>query len=198
MSLPARFLGDGEVVVVDVRAHGWALVRPIALAAAVVIGAGFAASVRVPLAMAWALVGLVALVVFNLLVRYVRWRSQSLVVTTERVVLRRGVLTRRGSQIPLSEISEVSYSQRLVERLVRVGELRINSAGRDSIEVFAALARPAALQREISRLVVESRSGADERLSLPEQLDRLDDLRRRGVLSAAELDAAKARLLGRR
>ncbi len=198
MPLPARSLGESEAVVVDLRAHGWVLARPIALSAAVVVAAGFAASVRIPLAMAWALVGLVALVLLNLLVRYSRWRAQSLVVTTQRVVLRRGVLVRRGREIPLSQISDVSYRQRVVERLVRAGELRIESAGRDGAEVFVGVPRPAAVQREITRLLAEQRSGTAERLSLPEQLDRLDDLRRRGVLTAAELDAAKARLLGGR
>lgn len=198
MPLPARSLGEGEAVVVDVRAHGWALARPITLAAAVVAGAGFAASVHVPLAVAWALVGLVTLAVVNLLARYARWRARWLMVTTERVILQRGVLARRGREIPLSQISDVSYRQRLLERLVRAGELRIESAGRDSAEVFAGVPRPAAVEREITRLLAERRAGAAERLSLPEQLDRLDDLRRRGVLTAAELDTAKARLLGGR
>lgn len=197
MALPARSLGEGEAVVVDVRAHGWVLTRPIALAAAVVVGSGFAASVRIPLAMAWVLVGLVTLVVVNLLARYLRWRARSLVVTTERVILRRGVLVRRGREIPLSQVSDVSYRQRPLERLFRAGELRIESAGRDSAEVFAGVPRPASVQREITRLLAERRSGVAERLSLPEQLDRLDDLRRRGVLSPAELDSAKARLLRR-
>ncbi|MDA8060825.1 MAG: PH domain-containing protein [Actinomycetota bacterium] len=197
MSLPARSLGDGEVVVVEVGSHGWALLRPVGLAIAVVVGAGFAASVSVARPVAWALVGLVVLAVVNLLARYLRWRARRLVVTTERVVLRSGVLSRSGREIPLSKVTEVSYRQSLPERLVRVGELRIECADRDGAEVFPDVSRPAALQATITRLLTERQAPPGERLSLPEQLDRLDALRQRGVLTAAELDAAKSRLLGR-
>jgi len=40
-------------------------------------------------------------------------------------------------------------------------------------------------------------SGGNRELSIPEQIDRLDDLRRRGVISDAEFQAKKTQLLDR-
>lgn len=197
MPLPARALGEGEEVVVDVRPHGWVLAPPLALATLAVALAGVGAWLQVARPVAWLLVGIVVLALVHLLARYGRWRGTSLVVTTERVVRRSGLVARKGTEIPLTQIADVSYRQRLHERLIRAGDVRIESAGRDGAEVFRAVPHPAAVEREITRLLAGRRDGAGMTLSLPEQLDRLDELRRRGVLSPAEFEASKARLIGR-
>lgn len=181
---------------VDVRPHGWVLAWPLGLAGLAVVIAAVGAWARVPRAAAWVLIGLVAVGLAQLLARYARWRATSLVVTTQRVVRRSGILARRGQEIPLAQIADVSYRQGLFQRLIRAGDVRIEAAGRDDAEVFHAVPRPAAVEREIIRLLAERRAGGGV-LSLPEQLARLDDLRRSGVLSPAEFEASKARLLGR-
>ncbi len=197
MPIPARVLSEGEEVVVDARPHGLVLAGPVAVAVAGVALAAIGIWLSVPVVVAYLLAGLLALTLVNLLVRYARWRGTSLVVTTERVVRRTGLLSRNRREIPLSHISDVSYRQSLWERLVRAGDVRIESAGRDSAEVFRSVARPASIEREITRLLA-ARDGRSGSMSLPQQLDHLDDLRRRGVLSQQEFEASKARLLGGR
>ncbi|MHB8504303.1 MAG: PH domain-containing protein [Acidimicrobiales bacterium] len=196
MPIPARALSDGEEVVADVRPHALVLAGPIAVALAGVALAAVGIWLSVPRAVAYLFAGLLGLTLVNLLARYARWRWTSLVVTTHRVIRRSGMLSRSGREIPIAHISDVSYRQGLLERLIRAGDVRIESAGRDSAEVFRTVPRPARIQREITGLL----SARDGRLamSLPEQLDRLDDLRRRGVLSPQEFEASKARLLGGR
>jgi uncharacterized membrane protein YdbT with pleckstrin-like domain len=198
MPVPVRLLDEGEEVVVDVRPHAWALAGAVALAVAAVLAAGAGLYWSVPRVLAWVLVGLLAVALLNLVGRYLRWRSTCLVVTTLRVIRRRGIIVRTSREIPLAHITDVSYEQTLFERLIRAGDVRIESAGRDSAEVFVALPRPAAVEREITRLLTERDAGATPTLSLPEQLERLEDLRRRGVLSQQEFEATKARLLGSR
>ena len=196
MAFPARSLREEEQVVVDSRPHGWVLSGPVALAVVAVAAGGVGVWAHASRPVAWLLVGVVVLAVANLLGRYARWRSTSLVVTTQRVVRRRGVLSRSRREIPLFQVTDVSYRQGLLQRLVRAGDLRIESAGRDSAEVVPAVPRPAAVEGEILRLVAEGRAGGPG-LSLPEQLDRLVELSRRGVLTPEELEVAKARLLRR-
>jgi hypothetical protein len=66
--------------------------------------------------------------------------------------------------------------------------------------VFTWLPHPGLLQNEIYRQIDAGRDRAVSagRLTLAEQLEQLDELRRRGILTQAEFDAQKARLLDRR
>lgn len=196
MSFPEKLLNRGETVAVDVRPHWWALAGPIALSVAVIAGGIVTAVEAPPAALQWAVLAVLAVVLVNLLVRYVRWRSTSLVVTDQRLIHRSGVLARNGREIPLGALTDISYRQRLFDRVIGAGDLLLESAGHDGQEVFAALPHPAQIQNEIYRLMNARREGpAAGGLSLPEQLDRLDDLRRRGVITDAEFASTKTRLL---
>ncbi|MEA3056204.1 MAG: hypothetical protein QOD30_1636, partial [Actinomycetota bacterium] len=90
--------------------------------------------------------------------------------------------------------------QSIWERVIGTGDLVIESAGEKGSEPFTDIRRPSHVQNEIYRLMEEnqSRAGGGARdLSIPEQIDRLDDLRRRGVISDAEFQAKKTQLLDR-
>jgi len=54
-------------------------------------------------------------------VRLARWLATSLVVTTSRVVLRRGLLVRDLVQIRLVRIAEVHVRQSIVQRALAPG-----------------------------------------------------------------------------
>lgn len=193
--LPARLLDEGEQVVLDVRPHPWSLAGPLVVAVAAVALAGAGAAVAVPTAASWLLVALVALALVRLLSRWARWRSTSLVVTTERIVRRSGILVRRGTEIPLGQLADLSYRQGLVGRLVGAGDLVIESAGRDGREIVPDVPHPRAVQEEISAVIASREGGRPGASSLPDQIERLAELRRRGVLTPAEFEAGKARLL---
>jgi uncharacterized membrane protein YdbT with pleckstrin-like domain len=181
-----------------VRPHVWVLAWPIFIALVVVAGSAVAAVVGVPVAATWALVVALVLALGYLLTRYVRWRATSLVVTNLRLIHRSGVISRSGREIPLTQLADISYHQNLFDRIIGAGDLVLESAGRDSDETFPSVPRPAAVQNEIYALMVarQPAGAGDAGLSLPEQLDKLDDLRRRGVLSDAEFESTKAKLLG--
>ena len=56
------------------------------------------------------------------------------------------------------------------------------------------------MQNEIYRLIEEEQdehAGAGRELSVPEQLEKLDELRRRGIIDDAEFKAKKTKLLER-
>jgi membrane protein YdbS with pleckstrin-like domain len=199
MPFPRKLLNEGEQVVVDVRPHVWVLAWPILLALVVVAGAAVAAVVGVPVAAKWALVVALVLALGYLLIRYIKWRATSLVVTNLRLIHRSGVISRSGREIPLTQLADISYHQNLFDRIIGAGDLVLESAGRESDETFPSVPRPAAVQNEIYSLMAARQPGpgpVDAALSLPEQLDKLDDLRRRGVLSEAEFESTKAKLLG--
>jgi uncharacterized membrane protein YdbT with pleckstrin-like domain len=197
MPFPDRLLNEGEQVVVDVRPHPWALAGPVLLAVVLIAAAAVASALAVPTAVAWALVGLLALALLRLVYRYLRWRTTSLVVTDDRLIRRSGFIAKRGREIPLSHLTDISYRQNIFDRIIGAGDLILESAGRDSREVFLSIPHPASVQNEIYRLMSARQEGGRpaRTLSLPEQLEKLADLRQRGVLSQAEFESTKARLL---
>ena len=132
--------------------------------------------------------------------RYVRWATTNFAVTTDRIIFRHGVLSKQGIEIPLERVNTIFFHQSIWERVIGTGDLVIESAGEKGSEPFTDIRRPSHVQNEIYRLMEENQSraaGGSRDLSIPEQIDRLDDLRRRGVISDAEFQAKKTQLLDR-
>ncbi len=71
----------------------------------------------------------VALAVAVFAVPFLRWQTTTYRLTTRRLSLRRGILTRSGRDFPLIRISDVSFSQGPVDRLLGCGRLVVESAG---------------------------------------------------------------------
>jgi uncharacterized membrane protein YdbT with pleckstrin-like domain len=204
MPFPTRLLNEGEEVVLDLHPHWWYLSRPVALA--VVLLVATVASLVIP----WAgpvQVGLLVLLVVCVLWlvgRYTRWRSTSFVLTNHRVIHRAGVVAKTGREIPLDHINDISYYQGIFDRMIGAGDLRIESAGEHGgQEVFPDMPRPGRIQNEMYGQIEAAKNRMADRmagrreLSIPEQIEKLDELRRRGVLSEAEFEASKADLLNR-
>ena len=192
-----RNLAPGEKVVVEVRPHWWYLAGPVAVLAAVIAGAITALVEDVPTWADWLILGVLALAALWLVGRYLRWVTTRLVVTSNRIIDRRGILGRAAREIPLSAVADIGYHQTIFERIIGAGDVLIESAGRDGREVFPDLPRPAAIHNEIYTCMQRYRGGYGAGPSIPEQIDQLDQLRRRGVISEAEFAAKKAALLDR-
>jgi membrane protein YdbS with pleckstrin-like domain len=200
MSFPARLLRPGEEVLLDVRPHGWALVPPGLVAVAVVAGAVLAEIVGVPTPVAWGVVVVLAVVLGWLLLRYLRWVTTSFVLTTDRLAHRSGIVGRRSREIPLDHLTDISYRQGLFQRVAGVGDLLLESAGRDSLEIFTGLPDPAGIQREIHQQLGAGRARRESNApgpSIPEQIEQLAALAQRGILTPTEFEAKKADLLNR-
>ncbi|MDQ1395807.1 MAG: hypothetical protein QOG64_1066 [Acidimicrobiaceae bacterium] len=206
MSFPSKLLNDGEEVVLDLRPHWLQLFWP---AAAVVVTTALAIAVAV---MNWdapvlqyASFALVVVALIWLLLRYAKWTTTSFVVTSHRLVYRHGVLSKQGREIPLDRLNDISFQQSIFERMIGAGDLMIESAGEHGQSTFSDVRKPSKVQNEIYRQIEAGKDrdagrmsgGRNHELSVPEQLDKLDELRQRGVISQAEFDAKKAQLLER-
>ena len=159
MGFPAKMLNPGEQLAINVRPHWKYLFLPI-LATVVALAGSIAALVaNIP---QWAeiIVGvvLVACLVW-LLGRYLRWTTTTFVVTTERLIMRKGILKRSGREILLDRLTDISYTQTFFDRILKCGDVLIESPGRDSPETFPDLPHPISIQNEIYRLIEQRRSG---------------------------------------
>jgi uncharacterized membrane protein YdbT with pleckstrin-like domain len=128
--------------------------------------------------------------------RLADWLTTQYVITNERVIFRAGVLSRRGKEIPLEVINDVSFHQTVIERLVRSGDLLIESAGEMGQSRYSEVPHPERLQSIIYQ-AREDRTLAlrNSNRSVASELEKLAGLHQQGVLTDEEFEAQKRKLL---
>lgn len=98
---------------------------------------------------------LVVVAIPAVVVPYLRWRTTHYVVTSHRVMVRRGILTKTGKDITLSKITDVSFQQTLLDRMIGSGSLHIESAGDSPDEDLANIPHSSEVQQLVNRLIDE-------------------------------------------
>jgi uncharacterized membrane protein YdbT with pleckstrin-like domain len=86
---------------------------------------------------------------------WIRWRTTHYVITTHRILIRRGVFTHTGRDIALQRINDVGFSLSLWDRMVNAGTLTIESAGEHGQESLKNVPHSEKVQHEINRLIEE-------------------------------------------
>ena len=196
-------LGREEEVLLDAKPHPKMLFGPAFLCLAGLV-AGIALRDigrpdRLAMLLSFALAALAAL---WLAARWLQWSTSRLTVTTDRLMTRRGVIAKKHWQVGLERIHDISCNQTILERLLGAGDLAIDTGG-DRGHLIADVARPFRVQHEIYEAMEHSTVAAATRamehrdLTIPEQIEKLDELRQRGVISQAEFDVKKTQLLDR-
>lgn len=201
MPFPRKLLNDGEDVVLDLHPHWWFFVKPTALLIVAVVAAFALRDSNDALRVIATVLALATLI--WLATRYAVWANTNFTVTTDRLIYREGVLGKRGKEIPLERLNDIAVNQTLFERMIGAGDVTIESAGERGQQVFADIRKPFLVQNliysEIERAQARdaARAAGGRQLSIPEQIEKLDELRQRGVISQAEFDVKKTQLLDR-
>jgi membrane protein YdbS with pleckstrin-like domain len=73
----------------------------------------------------------VVAVIGYLTYQIVQWRMDHFIVTNRRVLLVSGVLTKRTAVMPLLKVTDMTYQQTPVARMLRYGTFVFESAGQD-------------------------------------------------------------------
>jgi uncharacterized membrane protein YdbT with pleckstrin-like domain len=129
-----RLLNEGEHVVVSTRTHVKALLGPALWLILVAAAAGYVSTFTggagnaQPLLVAVIWVVALAIVVWLVLRPFLAWMTTTYTVTDRRLITRTGVFSRRGHDIPVPRISDVSYEHGLVDRMLGCGTLVISDA----------------------------------------------------------------------
>ena len=206
MPFPKNLLHNEEQLILDLRPHWWFMFGPVlATIAAVVVASLVLINDLHDVVKILAGIVVLAAAVW-LAIRWARWVTTNFVVTSDRLIYRHGVLSKSGIEIPLDRVNTIFFNQSLFERMLGSGDLVIESAGEMGRQSFSNVRKPSAVQNEIYRQMEDNENrkfdraagpGPGPHASIPEQIDKLDDLRRRGVITQAEFDAKKAQLLDR-
>lgn len=139
MPYPDGLLWGDEQVVFHKHPHWKMLVLPV-LAFLIVVGLGSYAAGWVA-GQSWRFYGWIALAVLGGLsvlwltvAPLLRWRTTHFVLTTRRVLVREGVLSRSGIDIPISRINSVQFRHSLLDRILGCGTLIVESASDEPLE----------------------------------------------------------------
>jgi uncharacterized membrane protein YdbT with pleckstrin-like domain len=204
MAFPSRLLNDNETVSVDLHPHWWYLAAP-SIAIILAIAAGVATLVATEVDSTWRTAAgwatIVAIVASScwLLSRYGRWLTTHFVITNRRVIFRTGLLTKRGTEIPIDRVNTVYFHQSIWERVLGVGDLVIESGGETGQQRFTDIRQPDRVQR-VLHAEMEARElrgrGPDGVVDVAGQLEKLESLLLRGTITADEFERQKRRLLG--
>ena len=202
MPFPRRLLNDNESIILDMHPHWW-YYGPQAISTVVLCILGLSVLTRFDGAVRTVLgyVALAAILVSasSLVVRLVKWRTTYFAVTTYRIISKNGAVARSGVEIPLNHVMNVNFKQSIFERLIGVGDLLIESGGKDGSDTFSDIDRPLEVQNIIHQAMQDQAGGRAApagRVDIADQLERLEGLRDRGALTEDEFLEQKRRLLG--
>jgi uncharacterized membrane protein YdbT with pleckstrin-like domain len=203
VAFPPKLLNEGEEVVLDLHPHWWFFSGPLVALVLAVAATIAVVALNLPDLLLYVLLGLVAINALWLLGRLAKWSTTNFVLTTDRLIYRSGVVAKKGKEIPLERLNDISFNQTVFERILGAGDLVIESGGERGQQSFTDIPKPSRVQNEIYRQIELSQARDADRLagrrelSVPEQLEKLDELRQRGVISQAEFDLKNQQLLDR-
>lgn len=202
MPFAPRHLNDGETIALDLHPHWWFFgPETLSLLASMFLTVYLRSKVTGWLETAVTYIGLAAIIVSMswLVVALVKWRTTYFVVTSHRLIYRQGVVARNGVEIPLERVNNVNFHQSMFERLLQVGDLLIESGGQEGQQVFSDIAHPEDVQNIIHSTIQRDKrqrfEGAPSLASIASELERLEALRDRGVLTDEEFEEQKRRLI---
>jgi membrane protein YdbS with pleckstrin-like domain len=156
MARELSLIGDEQRVLL--HPHWKVLVRPVLLAV-LVVAAALVLEAVIPAGSAAAaerlVVAAVAVLVLMLwlMIPVLRWRLTTYELTTRRLQIRAGIVTRHGRDIPLIRITDVSFEQGPLDRLLRCGRLVVESAGEHGQIVLTEIPNVEQVQATLFRLV---------------------------------------------
>jgi uncharacterized membrane protein YdbT with pleckstrin-like domain len=126
-----KYLLPREVQVATVRQHPAVLIPASAQALGGLVVAALLTATVVHGIIAGVVWIACAVLLLRLLWKILNWSVDYFVVTTERLLLTTGFLTRRVAMMPLTKVTDMSFRRTFPGRLLGYGEFIVESAGQD-------------------------------------------------------------------
>jgi membrane protein YdbS with pleckstrin-like domain len=175
MALPRKFLNEDEELLAELRPHWIFLFGPLftSLGVWVVVIVLIVVWRNAPGWTSYPFLILALVPGLWLLGRFVRWRSYTVALTSNRILVRQGILGRDTVQLRLQRITEVNIRQSLIERVLGTGSLVIDVQGEDDSLTLEYMRRPAVVQRVLNSQINEI-VGAGSREPIPADMRPAD------------------------
>ena len=154
--MPTQLM-PGERSIALVRQH-WSVLAGHILGALVVIVVAIVLDAKLPTKIGSTSITTVKNVIVLVLIvasvlwaglRILRWRFATYHLTDRRIVMEGGILSRTAETIPLDRIQNTVIHRPFGDRLIGAGDIEIESAGRDGVEVLHRIPKAEAFYNEL-------------------------------------------------
>ena len=197
-------LGENEAILLETHQHWFVLLGKIfleLLLIAIIIGGSLAAAAFYHPNAIYGL-GLVLIPLIGMLNDILVWRNKAYIVTNRRVIQISGVFNKEVVDSSLEKVTDVKLSQSFFGRMFGYGDIEILTASELGVNLFHEIHNP--IEFKTAMLNAKEKMGFDEMGAavratedIPLLIARLDDLRKKGILSEAEFQEKKAELLAK-
>jgi uncharacterized membrane protein YdbT with pleckstrin-like domain len=160
-----KYLLPHERQVITVHQHPAVLIRPIfevlvGLAIAGWLSNSIAHGNGTALLVIWILW---VLLLLRLAVKAYEWSETYFVVTSQRMLLQTGLVTRKVNMMPLSKVTDMSFQRSSLGRILGYGEFILESAGQDqALRVVDHLPYPEQLYLEVCGLIFKDKEDSPD------------------------------------
>jgi uncharacterized membrane protein YdbT with pleckstrin-like domain len=196
-------LGENEKILFETHQHWFVLFGKIFLEVLLIVVISVASFALTPF-YPFAIYGLILVLVplAGMLGDILTWRNKAYIVTNRRVIQISGVLNKDVVDSSLEKVNDVKMSQSFLGRLFGYGDIEILTASELGVNLFHEIANP--VDFKTAMLNAKEKMGFDELGSaargspdIPSMIEKLDNLRKRGILSEEEFQRKKAELLAK-
>lgn len=155
-------LTEDEKIVLDFHPHWTTLLKSILMLVLIAGAAGAIVyfmpdwDVQDQVRLGVAGLALLAALVLSV-VPFLRWFTTRYILTSHRLVIRIGILSRHGRDIPLGRVNDAQFSHNLIQRILNTGTLIVESGGEDGQLVLKNVPQVERVQREMYELINEPR-----------------------------------------
>ena len=160
-----KYLLPHEQQVITVRRHPAVLIGPIfvtvlGLAAAAVLSDTLLAHQSTALLIVWLIWGVLLL---RLILKAFAWAVDYFVVTSHRMILTSGIITRNIAMMPLVKVTDMTFQRSFLGRLLGYGTFILESAGQDqALSTVDHIPYPEQLYLEVCALIFPSKDPSDD------------------------------------
>ena len=143
MAFPTRLLIEGEELVMDLRPHWIALIMPAiaTLATFAVMLVLYGAFDENILDTVVGITGTLFLLAYPVR-KLVDWLTSHFVVTSDRIIHRRGFIAKYSMEVPLEAINDVRFEQGVIDRIIGAGTLVVSRRPRRAVRCSITSASP--------------------------------------------------------
>jgi uncharacterized membrane protein YdbT with pleckstrin-like domain len=159
-----KYLLPHERQVITVRQHPAVLIRRIVEALVGLALAGFLSGTlahgnNYAILVIW---GLWAVLLVRLIVKVFEWSVNYFVVTSQRMLLASGVITRKVNMVPLAKVNDMTFQRSTLGRLLGYGQFIVESAAQDqALKIVDYLPYPEQLYLEVCGLIFKGKDEDD-------------------------------------
>jgi uncharacterized membrane protein YdbT with pleckstrin-like domain len=180
MRRPARYLASEERIVIDVRRHWTVLLDAFLQLIGVILAASLLGTIGSPGSGTDVLDTFLSVVtiffVFRFLYKIFEWYVNRIVVTNQRFIEVRGILTREVASMPLTKVTDLKYVRSLAGRMFNYGELVLESAGQQqAISSIDHIANPDEFYRDVTSLLAQTHGRPSATPPVPAPYDQTDE-----------------------